>query len=165
MAFDLSEVQAAIEVPTNLNEDDLQSIGQACIEQIRKRCANGLDLKGRSFKYIKDSKFDGGNLEQSGDMLFTLEVISTEPGKVTIGYSDDSIEARKAHGNQTGSYGDEAGHPSKAKPFIGVTNDELELILANYNAVETPEMAAVKQTTNSFINSIFAKQGLLDEDE
>jgi hypothetical protein len=127
------------------------------VQQIRRRTANGISVNGTAFKYAKTSTHRGDNLKDSGDMLIQLDVITTQTGAITIGYADtSSLEANQAEGNSIGSYGG-TPRPSVAKPFIGVSNDELDLILNQFDQ-ETPPVR--DDDVESFIAGILNNQGL-----
>ncbi len=83
-------------------------------------------------------------------MLTMLEVISTTKGAIVIGYVDiESVEAAQAAGNTLGSYG-KTPDPKKAKPFINITDEEKDLILAKNRQEISAEEAAVKDISESF---------------
>lgn len=160
MAFSLADIQKTVNLPSKYSEGDRLAIGELIVQQIKNRTRSGLSLNQKAFKYAKDSEFKGNNLEDTGDMLSTLEVISAPAGQVIVGYASDQLESRQAHGNTTGSYGKPSGNSSIAKPFVGITSDELELVLAQYGEPQTPEDQAKTELKEATLKNIFSNQGL-----
>ncbi len=159
----VNNIQKTIRIPTTYDAIDRLAIGELIVEQIVKRSEDGLDLNGRAFKYAKESEFKGNNLTDTGDMMTLMEVIDTDPGQIVVGYEDiDTIEANQAEGNQIGSYGQDKGNPKIAKPFIGVSEDELELILAKYDQSKPPTPTDVGREAikSAFLTNLFKDQGL-----
>lgn len=157
--FPKEDVQKRISIPDQYDASARQQIGQLMVEQIRKRTANGISADGTAFRYAKKSPHKGDNLKDSGDMLIELEVVSHQPGSITIGYSNvDSIEAAQASGNQRGTYGSSTPNPALAKPFIGISSDELDLILEKVKQ-EAPR-PTINELEESFISSILNNLGV-----
>ena len=152
-----NNIQKSISIPSRYDATARARIGELMVQQIRKRTASGVSVNGTAFKYAKNSTHKGDNLTDSGDMMIQLDVLDTRTGAITIGYEDtSSLEANQAEGNSIGSYG---GRPnaSIAKPFIGVSNDELDLILSQFDQeAPTPRDDDVE----SFIAGILNNQGL-----
>jgi len=61
-------------------------------------------------------------------MLEAMDVLSTAPDSILIGYRNNTEENAKAEGNQKGSYG-RSPDSSKQRKFLGVTKSELNTIL------------------------------------
>ena len=171
MAIKTKNIQKSISIPDRYNSSERARIGDMIVKQIKKRTANGVSANGTAFKYVKKSPHKGDNLKDSGDMMALLGVVSDSTGSVTVGYSNDgSLESAQVEGNQIGSYGG-APNSAVAKPFIGVSNDELDLILSKFDsnnrssggdATGGTDTGTVSEEglTESFINSVLARQGL-----
>jgi len=113
-----------------------QSVGQAIIDKIRDRTANGINKDGKRFKdysteYSNSIEFAAygkskgqPNLKQTGDMLGFLDIIDEEKNKIVIGWTDEN-EAGKAHGHITGSVG-------VTRDFLGLPDSELKVIVADF---------------------------------
>jgi hypothetical protein len=132
-----------IKLPVTINAKDRKKIGMVIIEHIINRTAAGLDKKNREFpnysQLYADKKGVGVSdvdLILTGEMLDSLEIVSSKDGEIVIGYGDPSDElAGKVEGNRRGSYG---GDPDrkKARDFLGIDPDELDLLVSSYQADE-----------------------------
>lgn len=90
-----------------------EAIGQAIIDKIIERTKSGVDINGKLFKgyskvYVKSDEFkafgkskDEVNLTLSGAMLDTMDIISQDGNKITIGWDDDE-EIAKAYNHNVG---------------------------------------------------------------
>lgn len=124
----------------------VREIGQAIIDYMEERVDSGKGLNGVKLKspYSKayseslDFKAAGKsptdvNMKLSGDMMASIDIISEDGATIEIGI-DDSDQAIKAYGNQTGF----EGHPTikgPKRPFFGVSVDELKTkILPKFQA-------------------------------
>jgi phage gpG-like protein len=146
--IDLSDV-----FDVDLSEADglKEALGQAIIDHMAKRAQGGdgvlIDSKGKGtpkklkspysddyedsleFKAAGKSKGDV-NMTLTGDMLASMDVISTDGSTLVIGFSD-SEQAAKAHGHMTGANG--SGRLPK-REFFGISRDELEDIAKEFEA-------------------------------
>ena len=125
-----NNIQKTIAIPNKYDGAARDRIGQMMVQKIKDRTASGISANGTAFKYAKKSPHRGNNLSDSGDMLAMLEVVSHTQGAITVGYKDiTSIEANQAEGISIGTYGNDDPNPALAKPFIGISSEELDLIL------------------------------------
>ena len=132
-----------IKIPEGFDAEERQEIGAAMIDMIRDRCAQGEGVRpaGKSFKtysfpdYSKSyADFKGStnvDLVLTSEMLTEIQVLSTKNDSVLIGFQNGSKANAKAEGNQLGSYGG-TPRPKKARRFLGITDDELDAILAGF---------------------------------
>ncbi len=132
-----------IDLPDGYDASTRAEIGDAIVQFIRDRCAEGQGVKqrGKTFstydfpqytaEYAKKKGQTKVDLVLSEDMLSAMDVLSVSTSSVLIGFENGSKENAKAEGNQIGSYGRKPD-PKKARRFLGVTNDELEAILAGF---------------------------------
>lgn len=140
----------------NFSATQRKLIGDLAIERIETRTRSGVDANGAAFKYHPDSEHVGDNLNDTGDMLSELDVISTRNG-ITIGYEDlASPEALQAEGHQK-------AFQSKGrwkKEFIGLSRSEKDIILAQADqeiATETTERERL--FLDRFVEGLFSGQG------
>lgn len=132
-----------IKLPVTLNAKERKKIGMIIIEHIINRTAAGLDKRNKEFpnysqNYADKKGVGTGDVDLilTGEMLDSLEVVSTKKGEVVIGYGDPSDElAGKVEGNRRGSYGGEPNR-KKARDFLGIDPDELDLLVSSYQADE-----------------------------
>ena len=126
-------------VPNNFK----QALGQAFIDQIVERTKSGKGLNpvtGRNIKlrspyskeYANSLEFDAAgksrnnvNLTLSGDMLRSIDVLDVKANTIKIGI-DDTEEAAKAHGHQTGKNGEV---PRMKRPFFGLSASDLKSVV------------------------------------
>jgi len=129
------------ELPEGYKAEDLEAIANDIRVFIKDRSQAGFGVKnGKVFgfpeyndDYRKNVK--GGqrrvDLTLSDEMLNSIEILKISGRKVTIGFEAGSEVNAKAEGNQIGSYG-RAPNPKKARPFLGLTDEEADAILAAY---------------------------------
>ena len=159
-------VRKTISIPERFDTAAREDIGQRLVKRIKDRTRSGIDVNNQAFKYAKGSPHSGDNLEDSGDMLSELEILSTTKGKITIGYADlSSVEANQAEGNQLGTYGQNRSNPSIAKPFIGVSKRDLDLVIAQHESSRPKTDGEIQRETavNSFIANLLTSQGIIDD--
>ena len=135
--------RARIPCPEDLTPSQREAYANELIDIIRNRSESGYGVKptgegdwrkyrfpgySKSYTESLDFKIAGKSagrvdLSLSGDMLAALDVLSTSPGSVMIGYENGTEENDRAEGNQKGSYG---GSPNerKARAFLGATKAE-----------------------------------------
>lgn len=162
-----SNIQTTIRVPASLTAAQRQSAGRKMVNLIRERTRDGISATGKQFPgyskaYIssKDFKIAGKssqpNLTQTGDMLAELEVLSTAPGSITIGYPTDHPDADKVEGNTIGSFGQPTGSAGKARDFIGLPQSQIDIVVAEVRS-ETP---GVDEGQQSVVENILQQLGL-----
>ena len=161
-----NNVRFTVSIPNKYNASQREEIAYRIIEQIKRRTRSGVSLTGRAFKYVKGSEHRGHNLEETGDMLTAIDIISTSTGSITIGYPDTtSLEANKAEAMMIGTYGSRTPDPNKTKKFLGIQDKELKLILAEFDS-DFPQESGILEEQESAVNRIL--KGLLgfttDED-
>jgi hypothetical protein len=165
---DKKNIQATIAVPTEFDQSQRELAANLIMDRIRANCANGKNRYGNSFpKYSDEYKasldFQNGgksskvNLELTGDMLVSMELVSSKPGIIIIGYPASSEYAGQVEGNQIGSYGGEA-NSGKARPFLGLPQNQLDLIFAKVSE-DTPTDVEKRSGVSSIIDSLIARFG------
>lgn len=125
----------------------MRKIEQDIIDYIVDRTHAGKGIGGKDWsasaysQSYKDSlafkaggKGDTVDLDLTGDMLGSLDVLKESGGQIKIGIADES-QLDKAYGHQTGF----KGHPTipqgkYKREFLGITQGELKDILAEYKA-------------------------------
>lgn len=134
-----------IKLPRTISVADRKKIANVIIEHIINRSAAGLDRNNKEFKnYSKNYADKKGvgvsdvDLILTGEMLDSLEYVSSKPGEITIGYKGASDElAGKVEGNRRGTYGQDKPIPGKARDFLGIDPDELDILISAYQSDET----------------------------
>lgn len=154
-------IKEKIKIPTSIKPTERQKIAEGIIEHIINRSAAGYDKNNKKFpKYsIAYAKKKGVGVKEvdlilSGEMLESLKVLSVKKaGEILIGFDkkDDENNA-KAEGNILGSYG---GDPNedKARDFLGIDQDELDLFLEAQQEEVTDE--DVQEISRQIIDEIF----------
>lgn len=171
----ITNIQKIFQVPTSFTHEMKKYAAQLIVQKIKNNTKKGISADGSPFpKYSKSYKesldFENAektskvNLELTGDMIASLDVISIDKASVTIGYSKDSEFAGQVEGNQIGSYGQDSGNSKVARPFIGLPSSELKDILDRVQLeMSTPESQFEVSTTinkqerlvNSILKALF----------
>lgn len=116
-----------LDIPRSKRREALEEMAAFVKEQMldyigsgKSPIAGGRWKKTLSPEYSKIKGEHSGagfaNLELSGDLLDSLDVVVTGSGKLSI--EVPSSQAGKAEGNNTGSYGNSKSNPSLAREFI-----------------------------------------------
>lgn len=134
-----------LEIDERYTAEERRAIAQEAIDFIINRTkTKNVDKNNRPFQkysvsYTKSLDFKNAgkskgdvNLSLSGDMLASMELLSSSPGKIEIGYSGGSPERDKAEGNILGTYGNKQP-VTKPRDFLGISkNDFRSNILTHY---------------------------------
>jgi len=131
--FDLKELFGV-----DLSEDESlkQAIGQVMIDQMLSRIDDGRGIGGVRLKspysklYSESLEFKAAgksknkvNMKLTGDMLASIDIVSTDGNKIVIGIGEDEVE--KAFNHQTGD-------TVVKRPFFGFTKDEVSSIVGKF---------------------------------
>ena len=127
-----------IPIPEDLKPAQRLELGDLIVEHIVERTMQGKDKNNNPFKkYSKsyaeslDFKIAGKsrsrpNLQLSGDMLASLELLSQQKGKLKVGFpKGDEVNAR-AEGHITGILGKSRGHK---RDFLGLQKSKLNELI------------------------------------
>lgn len=164
----LKNIQTRFSIPIDFNEEQRFQVAQLIIEKIQENTSQGKNRYGSSmpkyseeYKQSLDFKNAGKgslpNLHLSGDMLASIELISDKPGEVVIGYKAGDSLAGQVEGNVIGSYGGNPD-PSHARPFIGLPQKQLDLIIAKVRS-ETESLTTLSTFTGSLLANLLNKLG------
>ena len=123
-------------------EAEKQSIGQALIDRIIDRTESGKGLNGKNLKspysdaYADSLDFKAFgksknkvNMTLTGDMLASIDILSSTRDTITIGIEGD--EAPKAFNHQTGD-------TVPKRRFFGVTRKDIETAVSNNEGPSDP---------------------------
>ena len=116
------------------------ALGREVVEFVRQRSEAGKDKNNRNFpgytkgyKQSLDFKNAGKtgkvDLTLTGDMLVDLDVISTRPEKILVGYVNGTESNAIADGNARGTYGKSSPIPGKKRDFMGIAQKDLESLV------------------------------------
>lgn len=129
-----------IKYPDWLPASERRDYLEDCITHILERTSDGIGAykRGRGYsikkfpEYNEDYASEKGSshvdLELMGDMLQALDVISVRDGIIGISGEQEG----KAEGNIRGTYGRSKPIPGKARPFLGLSRAELNIIDAGF---------------------------------
>lgn len=129
-----------IKLPDWLDDDELEEAADDIIQYIidRTQGGNGIRENGRRYSFPEYSesykKFKGGgrvDLTLNDEMLRAMELLDVKGRELEIGYESGSELNARAEGNQLGAYGGRP-NPKKARRFLGLNREELNLILAKF---------------------------------
>jgi hypothetical protein len=114
-------------------------IADALLTHIVGRTMAGLDRDNNKFaKYTKKYANEKGvgvsdvDLLLSGEMLSELQVLKVDSSGVEIGYKGSKDLIGKVEGNILGTYGQTEPIPGKARDFLGILPDDVEVIIDSY---------------------------------
>lgn len=137
--------RVAINIPKRFGPTERMAIAQEIIDYIVQRSKSGKDIDGNRFpgyskEYVKSLNFKiagkskgSVDLTLSGEMLDSIKLLSESSGKVLIGFDRGDSELNgKAEGNQLGTYGRSSPDRKKARPFLGISQEDLKKILSRY---------------------------------
>lgn len=158
----MAQQKIKIVIPPGYTPDERLSIAQDIIELIQTKAIDdntGYDKNtGRNRKfpkytaaYAKAKGSDRGdvNLVLSSDMFNDMKMLNQTSQSVTIGFEAGSLSNAKAEGNQKGTYGQKKPIAGKARPFLGISQTELNRILAKYEPDEVTEEITESEDTSA----------------
>jgi len=133
-----------INIPDGYTREERMAIGQDMVDRVRERTQNsnvdknGKALAAYSKEYVESLDFKNAgkskgdvNFTQSGDTLGALDVLSTDPGRIVIGWEKGSESNAIADGNIRGTFG-HANTVGPRRDILGLTEQEVNRILAAY---------------------------------
>lgn len=137
-----------------VSRDLAYEIAYALREYIEERVSKGRGLGNepfspnvysKSYQNSADFKAYGKkprpvNMRLTGDMMRSIEVGVSSDGLPMLSINDEN--APKAHGHQTGQYGE---GPLPVRPFFGVTKDEFEKVARRFRSIIEQERVEQKQ--------------------
>jgi hypothetical protein len=141
-------------------------LGELVIDRIKERTDNGLDINNKpfapyskSYAGSKDFSIAGKtkgnvNLQLTGEMLRSLELLEHSTGSITIGYKVGTSENDKAAWAVASDNG-----PSRR--FVGLPEKDLDLLIKQVNLQRVDEEDEV---TSRLATRILARLGVGDED-
>ena len=137
--------QLTVTIPKGYDSPTRRAIAQDIIDFIVRRTRQGKGKDGQSFPgstYSKEyreslefriaGKGSTVDLTLTGEMLNSIEIITTTATSITIGFRAGSEMNAKADGNIRGTYGQSTPKTSNSRPFLELSSSELNLILERY---------------------------------
>lgn len=165
-----------IEIPKGYSPVERVAIANAIIEFSINRTKSGKDVYGNNFpeytkEYIKSKNFGIANksegeinLELSGEMLNSQELISHSNGSLLIGYDrGDSDLNGKVEGNRIGSYGKSSGNPDDARDFLGITQEDLNQILKKFPKKNENQRQETRERAIEIVTSLRSAREVIDD--
>lgn len=164
---DKTKIQTRFSLPSNFTDAMRVSASKKIIALIQERTAEGISATGSSFpKYSKDYKesmdFKNGgksssvNLELTGDMMASMELLEHNTGYVVIGYPTDHPDAGKVEGNVIGSYGSDSPNASRARNFLGLPQSQINIIIAEVKN-ESSESYSIDEASSVLAQNILSR--------
>lgn len=144
----------------SVSRDTAYEIAYALREYMEKRVSKGRGLGNEPFSpnvysksYQESADFKAYtkkprpvNMRLTGDMMRSIDVGVSSDGLPMLSINDEN--APKAHGHQTGQYGE---GPLPVRPFFGVTKDEFEKVARKFRSLIEQETAEKnKEVQRSF---------------
>jgi hypothetical protein len=154
----LSRIEQEIDLEEIFGQDLSQAeglkaaIGQAIIDRMVERTEGGIAVTGRPLRapyskhYQESLEFKAAgkskgrvNMTLTGDMLASLDVLSTSGNKIKVGIADES-QIPKA-------YNHIVGDTVPKRPFFGITQTELKDIAREFKS-DVEALRSQEQTTS-----------------
>lgn len=139
-----------------------QAVGQAIVDKILSRTASGFGVDGKKLKspYSKDyseslefkafgKSKNNVNMELTGQMLGTIDVLENNRGKIKIGWGDD-VENAKA-------YNHNIGDTVPRRPFFGITESELKEIKEEFVDRVKEETSGLQSERDRIVNELIGR--------
>lgn len=168
-----STLQTTFDIPSSLNSQQRELLANKIVTEIRNRTKSGISPTGKPFKaYTKSykesmdfeiaGKSSTVNLSQTGDTLADLQVILNTTGKIVVGYPTDYEDTEKIEGLVLGASGKAGvvGNPSRARPFIGLPQSTLKLLIEEVISETFDAQLEEERTRTSYINGILGRLGI-----
>lgn len=127
-----------IKIPRGYSPAIRERIATDIIKYIKNRTKKeSLDKNESKFakyskEYSKEKRKRKVNLNDTGDMLENIELLTHRSGSLTIGYKKGYDGMGKVEGNRKGTYGQSKPIPGKARDFLGIVQEEVDLLLDKY---------------------------------
>ena len=153
-----TNIQTDFFVPEELSEAQRRVLGNLIIRQIIENCNNGIDRNGKPFRkydtdYVNSMDFQLAdksknevNLQQSGDMLASMEIVASKIGKITIGYPLSSSYAGQVEGNQL----------VNGRWFLGLPKQQLNLLISQVYS-QTDTQTEIAKKTDNLVSKILGR--------
>lgn len=145
-----SQQKFTVNIPVELNASERLELAELIIDHVYERTDSGLDVNNKSFtpyakSYSKSKDFrlagksNVVNLQLTGEMMRSLEVINHTSGEITIGYETGTEENDKAAWAAASDNG-----PSRE--FLGISDKTLNLLIKSIELNRTDEKEEASKT-------------------
>ncbi len=138
-----TKTKIKIRVPDSLNEEQRFDVAIKILQFIHDRTTKGKDINGDKWdgeagRYTeayadKTGKSEKGpvTLALSREMLGKMQYFTSlsKRGELVLGFKNGTKAERKADGNIRGTYGQPKPIPGKARPFLGILQDDVNDIV------------------------------------
>jgi hypothetical protein len=135
----MAKLSIKIPFTQSIKPKERVKIADALLTHIVGRTMAGLDRDNNKFaKYTKKYANEKGvgvsdvDLLLSGEMLSELQVLKVDAKGIEIGYKGSKDLIGKVEGNILGTYGQPEPIPGKARDFLGILPDDVEVIIDSY---------------------------------
>jgi hypothetical protein len=143
----MAKYSVKIPFTRSIKVKDRQKIADAFLTHIIGRTLAGYDKENERFAgYTKQyAEFKGVgrrdvDLTLSGEMLDQLKVLKIDARGVEIGYRGSKELIGKVEGNILGTYGQPDPIPGKARDFLGIDDNDAEMIVEAYADEDLSEL-------------------------
>lgn len=136
----MAKLSVFIPFPESIRrKKDQNKVADAIITHIIGRTMAGFDKNNEKFaRYTKDYAEKKGvgrsdvDLLLSGEMLESLKVLKVTSNGMELGYQGSKSLIGKVDGNIRGTYGQSEPIPGKARDFLGIDDDAVDIIISAY---------------------------------
>jgi len=147
----------------------MEQIGQDLIDIIVDRTRDGKDIDGKTFKnkydddYVASDEFkafgkskNDVNMTLEGNMLADIQVLEITDRDIIIGHEDETETAK--------SYNHNVGDTLPKRAFFGVTDSEIEGVLATYqNEISVSEEQNKESDSSNTITDLLLARAISAE--
>ena len=139
-----------------------QAIGQAIIDKMLERTASGVGVDGKKLKSPYSPEYSNSlefkafgksknkvNMELTGQMLGTIDIVDASRGRIKIGWSDSEENAK--------AYNHNVGDTVPKRPFFGVSESDLKDIKEQYIDRVKQETAGLQSEQDRTISEIIKR--------
>lgn len=160
-----AQLKIRLLVPRDFNDDERNLVARLVIEFIQDRTDKGKDIKNNKFpKYsvgysksldfkLAGKRINKVDLQQTGDTIHSIELLTDGIGFITIGYDPGSEENDKAKWLQASDNG-------ISRKFLGIQDSDLQKIIQKVLGFRTrPDDLIRRKTAESIVENILQKIG------
>lgn len=160
------QLKNRLNIPRDLSSGERQLVARRVIEFIQDRTDKGRGVGGGKFPSYSDEYADSlefkiagkrqslPNLQQSGDTIHSIKLLSNGPGYVIIGFDSGTEENDKAVWLQRSDNG-------VSRVFLGISNKELAKIVKSVQSLRTDSDARTQESlSQSVVAGVLRRLGI-----
>ncbi len=160
------QLKRRLTIPRDFDSEERQLVARMVIDFIQDRTDKGRDVNNNPFPGYSDDYIDSRdfqiagktkrvNLQQTGDTIASIELLSHGVGFITIGFDSGSFENDKAVWLQRSDNG-------VSRKFLGLTNDDLDVFIKRVERQRRSgdDSRARRLLTDAIVGSVLKRLGI-----